>query len=348
MGSSQPDVTWAEQVKARLDQWLADPDATDPTSQITGAGAVAVAERRFSQLHQGRPALMVSSGTAGMLAALRSVEVGPGTEVLIPAVDWPGTMGVVQSLGATPVVVPVEPETLTMQATEASLRTGNATAAAVVCHPLGIPVDIGAIRTAIGAVPIIEDCAQALGSTIDDTPVGCLGDLAVFSFGPGKPVDIGEGGMVLACDFGRWEAVLGQAGHPVRQLIGGISEPCLTGFACRPHPLAAVLLATALREWDPESLRQRHYQAAEAIRGGRPEIEVLGVDQRRRNAASWLPVRLEHCSSLAPLPVVESGLFDIDSTLSQLAGIGVVPVASAITWDVPGDHAPQFASALAE
>jgi dTDP-4-amino-4,6-dideoxygalactose transaminase len=235
---------------------------------------------------------------------------------------------VVLALGAVPVTVPVEPATATMSAAAAAERAGPRTAAAVVCHPLGIPADVAAVRDAIAGVPVVEDCAQALGSTIDGTPVGCLGDLAVFSFGPGKPVDTGEGGMVLARDWDVWEAAARQAAHPVRQLTGGAGQPCLTGLPCRPHPLAAVLLACALQDWEPGERRRRHRLAAESIAAGSPGVEVLGLDGRRRNASLALPVRLSRTDGRCRPACVDAGLFHIDDLLrgaeTRPSGIGLV------------------------
>lgn len=331
------DLVWIDSVKKQLDRWLEDPESGEPTSQITGAGAVAVAERRFSRLHQDRPALMVSSGTAGMVSVLRSMGVRPGSQVLISGVDWPGTLGAIQALGAEPVIVPVDQGTVTMSAEQAADRVNDKTSAIVVCHPLGIPADVSAIRSAVGEVPIIEDCAQALGSTLDGCPVGCFGDFAVFSFGPGKPIDIGEGGMILASDWRRWESVVQQAGHPLRQLFGGIDRPSFVGASCRPHPLAAVLLATALHDWTPSSWRDRHQQAAAILQQDCPTLDLLGFDERgcdrmverRRSASAFLPIRPQD-----GLDCRESGLYDINAIFQgkpdSSISVRLLPVASIL------------------
>jgi dTDP-4-amino-4,6-dideoxygalactose transaminase len=285
-----PDAAWLEWVREALDAWLAGPVAA-PTSQVSGGGAVHVAEQRFSSLHQGRPALMVANATSGLLAALRTVGVGPGSRVLIPAVDWPGTLACVRALGATAVVVPSDPDTLTMSPEGAAAAAATPTAAIVVTHVLGIPADVPAIRRAVGGVPLIEDCAQALGSTLDGVPVGCGGDLSVFSFGPGKLVDIGEGGMVACRDWDTWTRLVREAGHPVRQALGGIDQPHWLGLASRPHPLAAVLLAERLAHLDLDQLRARHAWAADELAAELGGPVPLGHDGRRGNAAALIPVR---------------------------------------------------------
>ena len=230
---SHPDAAWVEGIKASLDSWLDETGTWEPTSQITGGGAVRLAEERFSAMHEHRPAVMVGSGTAGMLAALRTVGVGPGSVVMVTEDGWPGTLDVVRALGATPVETSL-------------LRRGDYAQAIIVCHNPDAPIDAAALREEVGHVPIIEDCAQALGTTLNGIPVGCLGDLAVFSFGPGKTIDVGEAGMVLTRDHDLMTALVRQVCHPMRQVLTGIDDP-LAGVISRPHPLAAILLAQALR-----------------------------------------------------------------------------------------------------
>jgi dTDP-4-amino-4,6-dideoxygalactose transaminase len=182
-----------------------------------------------------------------------------------------------------------------------------------VCHLHGVPADVPAIRNALGDdLPVVEDAAQALGSTLDGALVGLLGVAGVFSFGPQKPVDVHEGGMILARDWDLWTAALQQTGHPVRQLTGGIDVPDMGNLSLRPHPVSAILLATYLRNWDPEQARLDHQQLADEL-AALPGIRVLGRDPRRRNATHTVPVMIQpgHEAALDCYRAVPSGARDI-------------------------------------
>jgi len=120
----------------------------------------------------------------------------------------------------------------------------------IATHLFGIPADVPALQVALPQVSIVEDCAQAFGSILDGRPVGSLGDAAVFSFRPGKRIDVGELGALLLRDDDLLERALLHSAHPIRQLISGISSPAPSNLSIRPHPLAAVLLSIAL-DLDP-------------------------------------------------------------------------------------------------
>ncbi|MDR1421499.1 MAG: DegT/DnrJ/EryC1/StrS family aminotransferase [Coriobacteriales bacterium] len=244
------DSNWLESVIADLALWMNESMPSETTSQITGCGAVREAERLFASLHEGRPSLMVPSATAGMLIAMRAIGLGAGCEVIIPAHDWGATLVMVQTLGATAVVVP---NRCYVQKDGAGLLSHiSAKTRAIVVSHLGEGVDTAAIRAIFPPeVLVIEDCARVFGYRFKGHPAGTAGDLAVFSFGPGKePIDIGEGGMVVARDWGLWEHLVACGGHPIRQMTAGIAEPHPDALSLRPHPLAAVLLAVRLKQWD--------------------------------------------------------------------------------------------------
>ena len=97
--------------------------------------------------------------------------------------------------GARPVLADADPATLTLSATDAKRRLGPRTRAIIVPHAFGLAVDLGPFE-GLG-VPVIEDCAQALGARVGARPAGSLGRLAVCSFYATKLLATGEGGMVL-------------------------------------------------------------------------------------------------------------------------------------------------------
>ena len=152
----------------------------------------------------------------------------------------------------------------------------------------------------------------------------------------GKPIDIGEGGAILARDWNLWETVARQACHPVRQLVGGIEQPHPTGVGCRPHPWAAVLLATALRGWSPEPLRERHCQAVKMLHHERPDLHVVGKCQRRQNASAFLPIHKSQRIGSPHSRLLAAGLCDIASILAGTrpgqVDVDVLPVDAVFPW----------------
>ncbi len=245
-----PDRAWLGRVRAALDWWEAQPTGT-VTSSITGLGAIAAAEGRISELHGGRPVILTPSATYATLLALRILGVGRDDRVLLPEVDWPSTAAVVELLGGVPVPVAVDPATLTIDPGAAALAHRPGDKALAVSHRPGAAVEVRALRAAVRDVPILEDCAAALGDACaDGAQVGTLGDLAVLSFGPGKRIDAGEGGALVLRDTTQHRAALALSAHPVRQALNGLPADARQP-AVRPHPAMAVQVLHALRDGLP-------------------------------------------------------------------------------------------------
>jgi perosamine synthetase len=145
-------------------------------------------------------AIAVSSGTAALQLALKVLSVGPGDEVLCPALSWPSPAHAVRVAGAKVRFVDVDADE--WNSTEEALRSARSgeTKAAIVIDQFGNPARAAAIRDALGALPIIEDAACALGSRFAAGPCGGLGKVSCLSFHPRKILTTGEGGMCLTDD----------------------------------------------------------------------------------------------------------------------------------------------------
>jgi dTDP-4-amino-4,6-dideoxygalactose transaminase len=137
----------------------------------------------------------VSSGTAALELALRALDVGPDAEVIVPTYACDALHHAVTRCGATAVLADADPATLTLSPVDAARRLGRRTRAIIVPHAFGLAVDLAPFE-ALG-VPVIEDCAQALGARVGGRAAGSLGRLAVCSFYATKLMTTGEGGMVL-------------------------------------------------------------------------------------------------------------------------------------------------------
>jgi perosamine synthetase len=157
-------------------------------------------EERFAERH-GRPAAVsTNSGTAALHVALVELGIGPGDEVIVPALTFVATANAVSYVGATPVFVDVDPATYTIDPASLEAAVTARTRAVIVVHLYGHPADMDAIAAIARArdLAVIEDATEALGSTYRDAPCGTLADVGCFSFNGNKVITSGGGGMVLA------------------------------------------------------------------------------------------------------------------------------------------------------
>ena len=147
-----------------------------------------------------RHAIAVSSGTSALQIALRALQIGPGDEVLCPALSWPSPAHAVRVAGAKVRFVDVDQDEWNSSAETLRAARGGNTQAAIVIDQFGNPARADEIRGALGALPIIEDAACALGSRFVNAPCGTLGEVSCLSFHPRKVLTTGEGGMCLTDD----------------------------------------------------------------------------------------------------------------------------------------------------
>lgn len=164
------------------------------SGQLAQGPEVAAFERELAARLGVEAAAAVSSGSAALELALRALEVGPGAEVLIPTFACAALYHAVTRVGAAPVLVDADPATCSLDPADARRRRTRRTRAVIVPHAFGLAVDLAPFE-ALG-VPVVEDCAQALGARVGARPAGSLGRLAVCSFYATKLVTTGEGGAV--------------------------------------------------------------------------------------------------------------------------------------------------------
>jgi hypothetical protein len=285
-----PDRDWIARMRGALDRWEEAAPAT-PTSSVFGSGAIAAAEDAFSRLAAGRPALLLPSATYALRVGLQVMGVRPGDEVLCAAIDWPAGFAAVVSLGAVPVGVAVDPATLTIDPVAAAKASTTRTRAVIACHLHGVCADIPGLRDCLPGVRVLEDAAQAFGCFLDGKPAGSLGDAAVFSLGPGKPIDAGEGGVLVCGDARTQQAAVALACHPLRQLVAGLPDADARALSMRPHPMTAVLALDALAGYSPRSARQAHDETRRLLAAD-TRLRPLGHEGRHASAHSSVPVLL--------------------------------------------------------
>ena len=164
---------------------------------------VAGFEQRFAELHNAPHCVGVNSGTSALHLALLALGVGPGDEVVVPALTFVATAWAASYTGATPVFCDVEEDTGLMDPKALERVLGPRTKAIIPVHLYGRPCDMDAINALAekrGAA-VVEDACQAHCAEYKGRRVGQFGAAACFSFYPGKNLGAaGEGGAVLTRD----------------------------------------------------------------------------------------------------------------------------------------------------
>ena len=190
---SSPDITEAE---------IAAVTAVLRTPHLSLGPQLPAFEAEFAQYHGMPHAVAVSSGTAGLHLALLTLNIGPGDEVILPSFTFIAVANAVLQVGATPVLVDIDPLTLNLDPAQVENAIGPRTRAIIAVHTFGVPAAIDALCAIAQRhrLALIEDACEAIGATFNGRKVGTFGDLAVFAFYPNKQITTGEGGMILARD----------------------------------------------------------------------------------------------------------------------------------------------------
>jgi dTDP-4-amino-4,6-dideoxygalactose transaminase len=160
-------------------------------------------ERELAQMLEVKEAVGVSSGTDALLAAMMALNIGPGDEVVTSTYSFFATAGCVVRLGATPVLVDIDPVTYNIDPTAVAAAVTPRTKAIIPVHLYGCSADMTPILevAAESGVAVIEDAAQAIGTRYHGRPVGGLGTIGCFSFFPSKNLGaFGDGGFVATND----------------------------------------------------------------------------------------------------------------------------------------------------
>lgn len=266
----------------RIARFRAEVDAA--VASVLGAGsyilgeAVESFERAFAEAAGLAHCVGVASGTDAIALSLRALGVGPGDEVIVPALTFAGTAQAVLHCGALPRLVDVDPASRCIDVAAVADALGPRTAAIVPVHLFGHPADMPALMAlaARHGLAVVEDCAQSHGADLDRRPLGSFGHAAAYSFYPTKNLGcVGDGGAVATDDANlaarlRALRTYGFTG-PER-----ISRGC--GFNSRLDALQAAVLSALLPH----------------LRAGNAERRAVAARYRGNLAAAGLGLPPEH------------------------------------------------------
>ena len=174
-------------------------------------------EQKWSEWQGASRSVMVNSGSSANLLALSALAspgienpLGPGDEVIVPAVAWSTSIFPVVQIGCIPVFVDVDPETFNISLSEIKRAISSRTRAILAIHVLGNPCEMQELAEIArdNRLYLIEDCCESHGAEIGGRKVGAWGDFGTFSFFFSHHLTTGEGGMVSVQDRKRWGDLL--------------------------------------------------------------------------------------------------------------------------------------------
>ena len=252
-------------------------------------------EQGFARFCGSTHGVALSNGTDAIFLALKVLGVGPGDEVIVPALTFVAVPAVVLHVGAEPVLVDVAPGYWGLEPAAVERAFTEKTRAVIAVHLYGHPVDMDPIlaMAAERGVPVIEDAAEAHGALYRGTKVGTLGKMGCFSFYGNKLITTGEGGIITTDDGDLAERVRFIKDHAMDKKRRYYHPEA--GFNCRMTNLQAALGCAQLDRMD--ELMGKRARLLEMYRRELDGVEGLSLNPKMPWAE---PVNWIVCGVLSP------------------------------------------------
>jgi len=256
----------------------------DAVLEVMRSGRLAMGPRcaEFEQLlarYVGVPhAIAVNSGTSALHLIVRAMGLGPGDEALVPSFTFAASVNALLYEGVIPVFVDIDPETYTMDPTDAEKRITTRTKAIMAVDVFGHSVEWNSISALADSANlfVIDDSCEALGARYNGQMVGTFGDAAAFAFYPNKQMTTGEGGMVVTSDE-RIAWLVRSMSNQGREAGGAWLDHARIGFNYRLDEMSAALGCTQIKRIDQflakrDRVAQAYTKRLAGLRGVRPPI----------------------------------------------------------------------------
>lgn len=234
---------------------------------ITSGPQVLALEQALSAYLGGRPVRTLTSATGALEVALQACGIGPGDEVITPALSFTATPNVIMRVGARPVFVDVDLATRNVSLDQVEKAITAKTRAIMPVHFAGLPVDMDRLYALAQAhrLRVIEDAAHAIGSAWHGRKIGSFGDLVSFSFHPNKNMTTIEGGALSLPGEAEVKAVELQRFHGIRKDAAGDLDVVLPGGKYNLTDVAARVGLGQIKHLEAFNARRRalamHYFA---------------------------------------------------------------------------------------
>ena len=253
---------------------------------LTTGPAVEGFEGAFATYVGAQHAVAVANGTAALHLCMLAAGIGPGDEVIVPALTFAASANCVRYVGATVVFADVRDDTLTVDAVQVAALISPRTKAIVAVDYAGLPADLDDLRMLCDrhGLLLVEDACHAPGAEYRGRKVGSIADLSTFSFHPVKHVTTAEGGMVTTNDPALASRVRTLRNHGIttdyrqREVAGTWEYDMVAlGYNYRLSDIQCALGLSQLAK-APEWLERRRALAARYTR----ELAALPVRLRER------------------------------------------------------------------
>ena len=283
-------------------------------------------EREFAAYIGVDHAVAVGSGTEALHIAMRALGIGTGDEVITVSHTAVATVAAVELCGATPVLVDVDSDSLTIDPAEIEAAISRKTKAIVPVHLYGQPAELAAVCdiAARHGLRVIEDCAQSVGARYRERRTGSWGDVGCYSFYPTKNLGaLGDGGMVVtsSSEVAQQARMLREYGWRQRYVSS------IAGWNTRLDELQSAVLRVKLRHLDSDN--NRRLQLARRY------------DDSLRNSGLRLPCCKANRTHVYHLYVVRSTRRDALREFLRQRDVGTM-----IHYPVPVHRQPAYADRL--
>jgi dTDP-4-amino-4,6-dideoxygalactose transaminase len=207
----------------------------------------------------GRHVRVMTSATAGLEMALEVAGIGPGDEVIVPAMSFAASANVIARVRAKPIFVDIELDTRNIDLDKVPAAITARTRAIMPVHFAGLPVDMEKLYglAAKHGLRVVEDAAHAIGSRFAGKPIGSFGDLVVFSFHPNKNMTCIEGGAISTGDAKAAELFEQYRFHGIKRNAAGEVDVMFPGAKSNLTDIAAQVGIGQLSRLDGFNARRR-------------------------------------------------------------------------------------------
>ena len=229
------------------------------SGQLASGPKVAAFETALAKyLGGGRHLRVMTSATAGLEMALEVAGIGPGDEVIVPAMSFAASANVIARLRAKPVFVDIDLHTRNINLDLVPAAMTPKTRAIMPVHFAGLPVDMDRLYglAADHGLRVVEDAAHAIGSKFMGKPIGSFGDLVVFSFHPNKNMTTIEGGAISTGDVSAAELLEQYRFHGIKKNAAGEVDVMFPGAKSNLTDVAAQVGIDQLRRLDGFNARR--------------------------------------------------------------------------------------------
>ena len=255
---------------------------------------------KFAAYMGAQHCLLTNNWTNATVAALLTLGVGPGDEVIVPAMTFVASANAVEAVGAKPVLVDIDPLTKLIDIDRCLSAITAKTKAVMPVHLYGQMVDVQKLRSVLPKhIRIVEDAAHAIESSFDGYKPGAHSDFACFSFYASKNMTTGEGGAMITNDrslFDEYQTIYrhgidlcGYRRHIVDKFIP--AEAVTRGIKANMPDILAFLLRPQIESADATRARRESiaFRYKQELRG----VDSIYVDPRASSAWHIYPAAVD-------------------------------------------------------